>query len=537
MTAPAAPVWGTLDPFVEAGPVLGRKVANRGFLQALLQADPFAAYHFFLVDSHSTQALSAFIQNEFPSLEKKVHLFPRTALPTLLASTDYHCFHLSDCLTSQGFLAAFRNRLAKNIFPITGVTHSLSYARHGRAFLQHVWSGTTPRDCIVATSQAGASVVRNELGALQGYASAPVPVPQVRVIPLGLHCQDFTATEHAHQNLTPAEKTVFLIPGRISPYSKMDILPLLRAFQRLGRDGVPLAHVSLILAGDAQESTSLPDTLFHLAANIGLDLRVVHSPDDPTRNALLHQADVVVSLSDNPQETFGLTVLEAAAAGKPIIAADYDGYRDLVRQAETGFLIPTLDSGHVADISLLAPLLYDTTYHLWLAQDVVVDVPELASRLHEVLDPNLRKRMGQAASSHALNFDWSTIIARYLDLWAELNACPAPKPKQGHPHPLTLDYGQIFAAYPSARLHDEALLVITALGQAVYRKKDFPVIYAGVEDRIDLKVMRALLVWTRQALSWKELRAKAGNECLPTLMWMLKNDLLAVSRASKNKPV
>ena len=34
-------IWGTLDPFVELGPVIGRKVANAGFLEALLRADPF----------------------------------------------------------------------------------------------------------------------------------------------------------------------------------------------------------------------------------------------------------------------------------------------------------------------------------------------------------------------------------------------------------------------------------------------------------------------------------------------------------------
>jgi hypothetical protein len=40
-------IWGTLDPFVEGGEVMGRKVANAGFLDALLAADPFDAYHFF----------------------------------------------------------------------------------------------------------------------------------------------------------------------------------------------------------------------------------------------------------------------------------------------------------------------------------------------------------------------------------------------------------------------------------------------------------------------------------------------------------
>jgi hypothetical protein len=47
--------------------------------------------------------------------------------------------------------------------------------------------------------------------------------------------------------------------------------------------------------------------------------------------------------------------------------------------------VSTLDSGEVDDISLLAPLLYDSAYHLWLAQDVAVDVGELAGHLRVML--------------------------------------------------------------------------------------------------------------------------------------------------------
>ena len=48
-----------------------------------------------------------------------------------------------------------------------------------------------------------------------------------------------------------------------------------------------------------------------------------------------------ISLSDNIQETFGLTIIEGMAAGKPVIATDWDGYRQTVRHGDTGFLIPT----------------------------------------------------------------------------------------------------------------------------------------------------------------------------------------------------
>jgi hypothetical protein len=324
-------------------------------------------------------------------------------------------------------------------------------------------------------------------------------------------------------------KTVFLVPGRISPYSKMDLLPLLRAFQRLRQSGTKLDGVCLVLAGSPDEGASLPGTLTNLAANIGLELIVVRCPDEETKMGLLHRADVVVSLADNPQETFGLTVLEAAAAGRPVIASDYDGYRDLVLHGQTGFLVSTLDSGDVDDISLQAPLLYDSAYHLWLAQDVAVDVGELAGQLGVMLRRSVREAMGKAAREHALNFDWPVIIGRYLDLWNRLGAEPAPAPGEGPGlHPLAMRHGRVFAGYPSRRLGDDDMLELTALGRAVYRGQDYPVVYAGIEERIDLDLMRRVLVWTRQPLSWKDLREKGENadRLAPTVMWMLKGDLL-----------
>ena len=52
--------------------------------------------------------------------------------------------------------------------------------------------------------------------------------------------------------------------------------------------------------------------------------------------------DIFLSLIDNMQESFGLTPIEAMAAGLPRVISDWDGYRDSVEHGEDGFLIPTL---------------------------------------------------------------------------------------------------------------------------------------------------------------------------------------------------
>ena len=44
----------------------------------------------------------------------------------------------------------------------------------------------------------------------------------------------------------------------------------------------------------------------------------------------IKSSDIFISIADNPQETFGLSLLNALVAGTPIIASDWSGYKDIV---------------------------------------------------------------------------------------------------------------------------------------------------------------------------------------------------------------
>ena len=132
--------WATLHPFLEGGDILGRGVANAGFLRALLRADPFDTYSFFLPNEKQADGLRPALESEFGTLSGrgafKFELLPN--LPEALQRENFHCFHLSDWVSQFTALARLRNYLAKDIFPITGVTHSLSYARYAPAYLRHL---------------------------------------------------------------------------------------------------------------------------------------------------------------------------------------------------------------------------------------------------------------------------------------------------------------------------------------------------------------------------------------------------------------
>lgn len=540
-------IFGTLDPFLESGEVMGRSAANAGFLRALLALDPCDAYHFFLPDRAAAAAHAALLEQEFPALHRagKFHCAERLALPGALAEVSYHCFHLSDCIAHPANLARLRNLHAPELFPITGTTHSLSYARYMRDFLAHLWPGCTARDCVVATSRSAQQVVENYYAALrEGYGLDPArfPAPRVERIPLGVDPAALTpatpeerAAARAALGLAPDE-ALALIFARLSHDSKMDLLPVLRAFQRLFAAGADPRSVRLGLAGWTVEGDAYLDTVLSLAQGLGLRCLASPRPDEAAKRGLFHAADIFLSPVDNVQETFGLTLLEAAAAGLPAVAADFDGYRDLVVHGQTGLLVPTLGPEDTGELDALAPLCFDNHVHLLLAQQTAVDAPGLAGALGRLLaDPQERERMGRAARERVVaGFSWESAVRRHLDLWDRLWAAPVDREAvRAATHPLHLPYARVFAGHPSRVLGPDLGLRWTRAGEAVYRSQDHAVLYAPLEGRIDPGELRRMLLLARAGTTAGALLRKAGeNLGLPVeraralLLFGLKHDLL-----------
>lgn len=530
-------IWGTLDPFYEGGPVLGRTVANSRFLNELLRRDPFDEYHFFLPGDWAADPLRKHLEKTAPAMLEKgcVRLMLRRDLAGMLAGTPYYCFHLSDCITCQPFLSRMRNRLSAEIFPVTGPIHSLSYAHFTKPFLQHLWPGTTRRDAIVCTSSAGRRAVESFFGQLRrgyGLGEDTLPAPRLARIPLGVSVEAYRPGERSGDG-----PVTILVFGRISHHSKMDMVPLLRALHRLVRDGMDPGSVELVLAGWGDKDNQTLETLENLAANTGIKLTTVLRPSEARKHKLFSEADVFVSIADNPQETFGITLVEAGAFGLPVVASDYDGYRDIVVHGETGLLVPTIGPATTPEIDLEAPLTYDTHYHLRLAQATAVEIPALADALARLIrDPELRRTMGAAARRRVeAEFAWPKVIDAHLALWEELWREPAaPEPLRGIPHPLAPEYGALFGHYASRVLEGGTMLKAGRTGQAFYRNRDFPNLYEGIRYAIDLDVVRKLVFFARDAVDSATLIRKVSaiarhlnnTEIENHVLWALKQDIL-----------
>ncbi|MDO9083821.1 MAG: glycosyltransferase family 4 protein [Humidesulfovibrio sp.] len=563
-------VFGTLDPFLETGPMLGRRVANSGFLRFLLAADPFEAYHFFLSDKPLRDSLTEILAGLAPDIAARggFALMDRRELPGRLANTDYACFHQSDCIMHPTHIARLRNAHSRRLFPLTGPIHSLSYPDYPVAFLRHLWAGATGRDCIIATSEAGQKAVQAFLAHLRlGYGLGDRPGPSIRRIPLGLDPEAMNTplkTPADKQALRrslglPEDRALILVLGRVSHASKMDVLPLIRALSRLCDEGLKRDSVALVLAGWAEEDDPFPQSLVDIAARMGLTACLELRPGERRKADILAACDLFVSIADNPQETFGLTLLEAQAAGLPVLASDYDGYRDLVAHGVTGLLVPTLGPqpgapGSLPDdlahaglpqddlIDQLAPLLFDNQYHLLLAQRTAVDAPALALALKALLaDPALRARLGSAGRERVrAGFLWPQVVARHLELWDELSSLPAPdiETLRHVPHPLHLPYARVFASYPTRTLAPDTPLKAGRTGMALLAGKEFPLLYAGLDHLLDALAIRKLVFLARHGETAGRL-AERFRELCPGLdadraayhiLWAVKHDLLEATQ-------
>ncbi len=549
--------WATLDPFLEPGAVWGRKVANEQFLAALLRRDPFDEYHFFLPTPKEIQAVQQLSQVRFPRLaaDRRLRFFLRQDLPSALRSTDYHCFHLSDCINYPPALARLRNAHAPRLFPITSVTHSLSYPGYPARFLDHLHQGCTPRDCIVATSTAGQSAVLAYFDHLRESFSLDqkrFPQPETAVIPLGmddpLNPDPAALRKQGRAELEVGPETrVLLVLGRITPHSKMDLLPLLRAWQRISGRSDARRDVLLVVAGWVDPKDDFPGAFTALARNVGLPCRLVPSPDEARKHRLYAAADIFVSLADNPQETFGLTLLEAGLAGLPTIAADYSGYRDIIQLDQTGLLIPTWGPPDSSHIDMLSGLIPDYEVQFLLAQQTAVHIPDLAAALRRLLDdPLFCATLGSQAREHVrTTFSWSRVIEQYLALWENLWERPPAYDAQESttprdtPRPLELPFSKIFADFPSAESNLQTLLARTRTGDRIAAGHDFPVIYAGLEHLVSPDLLKPLLILARNPIPLDRLIRKMtllSSDCTSAspeqirfyIHWAVKHDLLEI---------
>ncbi|HEX5131855.1 MAG TPA: glycosyltransferase [Candidatus Krumholzibacteria bacterium] len=173
-----------------------------------------------------------------------------------------------------------------------------------------------------------------------------LPISSVRVIENGVDAAAYPpvsdrsrAEARAELALGPDEHVIAMVAA-MRPEKAHDVL--LHALARMRDAGI---HAAALLAGDGERRGALEK----LADELGLagSVRFLGVRGDVAR--LLHAADVVVLPSHAVVETLPLAVLEALAVGVPVVASAVGSIGEVIRDGETGCLIPPADAMALAD--------------------------------------------------------------------------------------------------------------------------------------------------------------------------------------------
>ena len=217
---------------------------------------------------------------------------------------------------------------------------------------------------IAATTEERAQIIRY-CGATSG---------QVQVIPCGVDLQLFTPRDRkkAREQLGwKQDSPVLLFAGRLDPFKGPDLLLRTAAMMQ--------EKAQIVIVGGKQKDDDEMQQLRQLATDLHIGKRVHFLSARPQQElpVLYSAADVTVIPSYH--ESFGLAAVESLACGTPVVATRAGGLTTIIRNGETGYLVPR------------SPGFF-------------------AERLDALLrQPELLEKMRQSARSSTLQYSWKRV--------------------------------------------------------------------------------------------------------------------------------
>lgn len=145
------------------------------------------------------------------------------------------------------------------------------------------------------------------------------------------------------QNNIPEQVPVIGIVGRIVPVKNHDLF--LQAAQLVHQR---LPHVYFAIVGDGERRTELAQQ----ACALGIDQRVRFAGWITDMPSIYSALDVVVLSSVN--EGLPVSLIEAMAAGVPVVATAVGGVNDLLENGRLGAMVPSGDASAMADAIIKA---------------------------------------------------------------------------------------------------------------------------------------------------------------------------------------
>ncbi len=238
---------------------------------------------------------------------------------------------------------------------------------YGRPILRRVFNSLDGR---IAVSRAAKRFVRQ-------YFMAPY-----KIIPNGVETARFDpANVQPRPEFTDGRPNVLFV-GR--PEKRKGVGYLLRAYPHI-KSAFPDARFIIVGAGDWEGSAYRA----YIERNRLRDIVIVGRVSDDELPTYHRSADVFCSPAVDG-ESFGIVLLEAMAAGLPVVASDLEGYREVVTNEDEGILVPPRNEIALADA--VCRLLQDRA---------------------------LATKMGRAGLLTAGEYSWDHIAEQVLDFYAK----------------------------------------------------------------------------------------------------------------------
>ena len=176
-------------------------------------------------------------------------------------------------------------------------------------------------------------------------AAEGLPAGRIEVVHNGIEPGSVGSVEHRQRVRrelgVPDDAFVVGTMARLDPVKRLDVL--LRAMRTVA---AAEHRARLVVVGDGPEAPSLA----RLAAELGLGTATTFCGQRRDARSLLAGFDVFVNSSAS--EGISLTILEAMAASRPVVATRVGGTPDVVLDDVTGILVPAGDPDAVADAIL-----------------------------------------------------------------------------------------------------------------------------------------------------------------------------------------